>query len=167
MLAAHVPSENDEWLRFEMSKLTQCTRIFPLEPKPKEEENASEEAKEDEEEKEDNEDDNDGDNNNGTNEQPKPKVEETPAAPKAKSATYEEIMFQVFLQDRRQTMRLRCPLPNRTKAEAENNNSNNSSFLPPLENGGSSSRGSSLSSMVTTSLSFISFPRLRLRIPLN
>lgn len=29
MLAAHIPDENEEWMKLEMSKLSQFTRIFP------------------------------------------------------------------------------------------------------------------------------------------
>lgn len=29
MLAAHVPDENEDWMKFELSRLSQFTRIFP------------------------------------------------------------------------------------------------------------------------------------------
>ncbi len=130
VFSLHIPDENEEWLKFEMSRLTQCTRIFPVEPKKilkdgdgKEVEEGKEDNEEDKEEQEDEEDaDKDSKKKDKDN-----KDEAKP--PKAKSASYEEIMFQVFLQDRRQTMRMRCPLPNRAKVD----DSSKDSFLPPLE----------------------------------
>lgn len=88
VFSIHIPEESEEWLKFEMSKLDQCTRIFPIERKKKEEsgnkEEGGEENKEDnEEDKEENEDEEDDG---------KAKKDDKP---KAKSATYEDIMFQV------------------------------------------------------------------------
>lgn len=84
ILSAHVPLENDEWMRLEMARLTQCTKIFPLEQKidGKSSDKADEEDKE---EQEDNEDENDE----------KRKAESNLKV--AKSATYEEIIVQVSI----------------------------------------------------------------------
>jgi Mg-chelatase subunit ChlI len=132
VFATHVPDENEEWLKFELSRLTQCTRIFPPEPKKTTKDSEGkdvEEGKEDnEEDKEEQEDEEEGEKKKDKDGKDKDKEnKEESKSNKAKSASYEEIMFQVFLQDRRQTMRMRCPLPNRAKTD------DNSNFLPPLE----------------------------------
>lgn len=141
----HIPEETEEWLKFEMSRLDQCTRIFPNLPHAMLEPKNNGETKEETEENEEEEDEN---NEEGGELDESKKVtnatSSTPAIAKAKTASYEEILFQVFLQDRKQTMRLRCPLPNRTKAEADSV-STNSNFLPPLD-APSSSRSSSMGS---------------------
>ena len=46
---------------------------------------------------------------------------------KSKRTSFEDIVVEVFLQDRRQTMRMYCPLPNKTRA------SESQTGLPPLE----------------------------------
>lgn len=163
VLSTHVPTEDEEWLRFEMSRLTQCTRIFPLEPKVHSSDGVRNAAAEAEDGKETQEEGDDGEeganinndasstaagasaNNNNNN---NPTGASIPSSgggggSNNKSATYEEILFQVFLQDRRQTMRLRCPLPNRAIDP-----NNKDSFLPPLD--GPSSSRASFSSMVIT-----------------
>lgn len=106
MLAIHVPKEDDEWLLFETSKLTQFTRIFPL-PKATANESSSGSAKAgiatedqlesqpDEQEEEDGEEGKEGSNTKEGGKEP---------AKAAKSATYEEIIFQVILL----LVRLRC-----------------------------------------------------------
>ena len=141
VLGIHVPKDDDEWLLFETSRLTQFTRIFPL-PKsaPSASSTSSAEASavgvaegatpmeeaEVEEEQPDEEDEDGANKEAGA----KNKVA-------VKSATYEEIIFQAFLADKRQTMRLRMPLPNRQKVIDDNVGS----FLPPLD-APSSSRSS-------------------------
>jgi hypothetical protein len=155
VLSTHVPTEDEEWLRFEMSRLTQCTRIFPLEPKvisADSAHNAAAEAEDGKEMQEETEDAEEGAHANneasstvggGTNNSvTAPPTSSSSSSSSIKSATYEEILFQVFLQDRRQTMRLRCPLPNRAIDP-----NNKDSFLPPLD--GSSSSRTSFSSMGT------------------
>lgn len=150
ILKEHVPNDEEEWMKFEMSRLSQFTRIFPPLPKSavhwttshlpvasdppvaavkevvKEENDAEDEEENKEEEDEDE-----------TNATPSATGTSTTDT-KKKVASYEDIICSVFLQDRRQTMRLRCPLPNRTKEEQDR--------LPPLES--SSSRP--LQSMVST-----------------
>lgn len=150
-----MPTEDEEWLRFEMSRLTQCTRIFPLEPKvisADSAHNAAAEAEDGKEMQEETEDVEEGAHANneasstvggGTNNSVTAPPTSSSSSSSIKSATYEEILFQVFLQDRRQTMRLRCPLPNRAIDP-----NNKDSFLPPLD--GSSSSRTSFSSMVIT-----------------
>eukprot|EP01038_Epipyxis_sp_PR26KG_P005590 gene5590-7718_t len=142
VLSVHVPDENEDWMQLEMSKLSQFTRIYPLETRRDKidgpgsalhqvdgedvlAEGNDEENDEDEEES--NQIVNAGDAGIAS---PNPKSSQ-------KVATYDEILFQVFLQDKRQLMRLRCPLPNRTKAD-ENS-------LPPLDSI-HSSRSSSVAS---------------------
>ena len=139
VLGIHVPKDDDEWLLFETSRLTQFTRVFPyLSPTAAEGgatgaaeseskavlEEVEVEEQPDEEDKEE-----DGNKENGAKKVP------------VKSASYEEIIFQAFLHDKRQTMRLRCPLPNRAKVTDDNVGS----FLPPLD--APSSSRSSFSSM--------------------
>lgn len=145
ILAIHVPSEDEEWLRFEMARLNQCTRIFPPEPRRANAANDAEDGKEEQEDVDDADETTQANANAMANGDESAKLtpsasatSQQPAAviAAAKSATYEEILFQVFLQDRRQTMRLRCPLPNR-----DPNNLNKDGFLPPLD-GPSSSRAS-------------------------
>jgi hypothetical protein len=139
--------------------LNQCTRIFPPEPKPPKPENSGKEGEENdlygkeennEEENEEETKNNDTDNEGSTT-VTKPKKDSTKPPGANKVASYEDIIFQVFLQDKRQTMRLRCPLPNRAKMTDDN-----SSFLPPLDPPPASSR-SSFSSMVSHCLRFSFF----------
>jgi hypothetical protein len=87
-LAAHIATESEEWLRFEMSRLNQCTRIFPLEPKDPSKAGTGEEEAEEKEEEEAG----DADNEDGNQEQ-KGKKEVTGSKPK--SASYEDIIFKV------------------------------------------------------------------------
>jgi hypothetical protein len=113
VLREHVPSEEEEWLCFEMSKLTQFTRIFPPLPKSMTsymdsingsvtatqmafnqgivDNNENEEEEENKEEEEDEENNNQSASanagSNGT-------IAGDNAA-KKKSATYEEIIHQV------------------------------------------------------------------------
>lgn len=136
VLATHVPDENDEWMRFEMSRLTQFTRIFPILKPAQTSGSASasngiaageEEAEEAEEAVEE------GDATSNT-------VTPVENTKKKKSATFEEILYQVFLADRRQTMRLRNPLPNRTKAEEQAANGVGP-YVPPETNAAKSTMG--------------------------
>jgi hypothetical protein len=168
VISQHVPTQNDEWMLREMKRLVQFTRIFPLESYFK---NASKEGASkdgatvgssaaagnddnDENGDEDADAGDDGDDdgvpgaagvNGGTaaagagvgsanGEAPKP--------PPEKSATYEEILYQVFLQDKRQTMRMRCPLgPSRAKSGP----GSDTASLPPLDSKSSSSKNSAAS----------------------
>lgn len=79
VLSIHVPNEEDEWMQMEMSKLTQCTRIFPSETKLHDGKSTEDDDKEEQEENEEEADE-------------KQKLE---TAPKFKSASYEEIIAQV------------------------------------------------------------------------
>lgn len=101
VLSIHVPKDDDEWLLFETSRLTQFTRIFPL-PGPSTSATAnasdgvaaeggtnkvaaaSQEEAEVEEQPDEEDQQEDGIKENGA------KVKEA-----VKSATYEEIIFQV------------------------------------------------------------------------
>jgi len=152
VLGIHVPKDDDEWLLFETSRLTQFTRIFPLPKSAPTTNNSSgtetstvgvaegiapvEEAEVEEQPDEDDED--------GAN-------KDTGAKNKVavKSASYEEIIFQAFLADKRQTMRLRMPLPNRQKVIDDNVGS----FLPPLD--APSSSRSSFSTIGSVSVLFL------------
>lgn len=159
VLSIHIPaSEADEWLRFETSRLNLCTRIFPLpsyyratsqgerqsESRGESREiSANNAMTNNEEEAEENTEDNNNDDNGET------EVKQTAAstttantAIKAKSATYEEILYQVFLQDRRQTMRMTRPLPNRAKMSDDT--SSMGSFLPSINNSESSKSSNSM-----------------------
>lgn len=84
ILSTHVPFESDEWMRLEVSRLTQCTRIFPLEPTG-DGKIGDKTEEEDKEEQEENDEEND-------EKQEKRKLEKA-----AKSATYEEIIIQVLV----------------------------------------------------------------------
>lgn len=165
----HIPNEDDEWMKFEMAKLTQFTRIFPPLPKsmmtdyieaikghvsihqvpdiavPVRDKSSpigtENNENEDEEENKEEEDDDDTNNGSAANTTNNSVTNSNADSGKKKSASYEEIIYQTFLQDRRQTMRLRCPLPNRSKAD-ENSGGN---FLPPLD--APSSSRSSMSSI--------------------
>jgi hypothetical protein len=88
ILSTHVPPESDEWMRLEMARLSQCTRIFPLEPKG-DGKSGEKTEEEDKEEQEENDEEND-------DKQEKRKTENIKAA---KSATYEEIIVQVITHD--------------------------------------------------------------------
>jgi hypothetical protein len=50
------------------------------------------------------------------------------SVPKRKAVSFEDIIIEVFLQDRRQTMRMYCPLPNKARAIPADSQS-----LPPLD----------------------------------
>lgn len=140
VLAAHVPSEEDEWLQFESKYLHQFTRIFPVVEPTKtatgsgvgatlsEQEAAELEAREEEEEA--NEDKNE-DEKAKDKEKDKDKGEAAASVPpKTKIASYTEIMHQVFVADRRQTMRFHVPLGGaRRAAEAA---ADKDGSLPPL-----------------------------------
>jgi hypothetical protein len=89
-LAAHIATESEEWLKFEMSRLNQCTRIFPLEPKDPSKAGTGEEEAEEKDEEEAG----DADNEDGNQEQ-KGKKEGGNAGAKPKSASYEDIIFKV------------------------------------------------------------------------
>ncbi|RYH19916.1 hypothetical protein EON65_25245 [archaeon] len=165
----HIPNEDEEWMKFEMTKLSQFTRIFPPLPKsmmtnyieaikghvsmhqvpdiavPVRDKSSpigtENNENEDEEDNKEEEDDDENNNGNTANANSNSVANSNSDSGKKKSASYEEIIYQVFLQDRRQTMRLRCPLPNRAKAD-ENSSGN---FLPPLD--APSSSRSSMSSI--------------------
>lgn len=104
MLAIHIPKDDDEWMLFETSKLTQFTRIFPV-PKAAASESSSGsakagvaaeeqlEAQPDEQEEEDGEEGKEG--TSGAGAKDKDGGNKEPAKAAAKSATYEEIIFQV------------------------------------------------------------------------
>lgn len=132
VFAAHVPSEDDEWMTFEGKFLHQFTRIFPVvEPSTKtggaalsEQEAAELEAKEEEEEE--NEDKNDEDK--AASKVAAGKEKDVKAESKLKIASYTEIMHQVFVADRRQTMRFHVPLGGARRAEADKQDGT----LPPL-----------------------------------
>lgn len=111
-------------MAWESQFLTQFTRIFPKLPSKE-----TDLAEEDDEGKDD-EDETD-------------KVEDSAVPPpyggsqnstvvtsvsKRKAVSFEDIIVEVFLQDRRQTMRMYCPLPNKARAMPADNQS-----LPPLE----------------------------------
>jgi len=141
VLAAHVPDENEDWMQFELSRLSQFTRIFPAgDPRFKSKGQSHEDIDRDE--------DNDNDDNDeNAEEKDKEKEKDKPEKEKpVQSASYEEILFQVFMQDRRQTMRLHCPLPNRG-IEKDNGSS---SSLPLIDSSNNTSRTSS-STMSTQS----------------
>lgn len=113
-IAQYVPSEDDEWLKYETRLLTQFTRIFP--PMPDEDksqrtegDSACEEEETYEEEEEDDE------------------VEEGGQKDaKFVPASFEEIIVHVFMQDKRQTMRLHGPL------RAAEDKARESQSLPPI-----------------------------------
>jgi len=139
ILASVLPAEGDEWMAHEMRVLTEFTRIFP--PEKKAEKMFAEEF--DGVAGEDDGDDGDDDdaalplplaagpggsgsasgNSNSSSSKDKEKPTTASAVAVAKpAATYEEILYQVFLQDKRQFQRMHNPLP-RTIDGA----------LPPLE----------------------------------
>eukprot|EP01035_Chromulina_nebulosa_P018945 gene18945-24753_t len=126
VLSIHYPKEDDEWLSHESKILNQFTRIFPPENsiiiKSDKQDDDAIDMKED--------DDNDDDvtstmqtigNSN--------KEDEVKTTVNSITASYEDIIFQVFLQDKRQTQRLICPLPSRVRPISEND----SQSLPPLD----------------------------------
>mmetsp|Transcript_4866 Transcript_4866/g.7408 ORF Transcript_4866/g.7408 Transcript_4866/m.7408 type:complete len:1136 (-) Transcript_4866:239-3646(-) len=141
VLAQHIPALDDKWIAFESSRLPSFTRIFP--PVPKTDDTKVEEEPDDGEAEQDIEDDKRDATGAGVGvstadaslETPSPRARTAdgenslPAATTVASSTpplppekrsigksLEDILFQVFLQDRRQTMRLKCPLGNRSKS---------------------------------------------------
>ena len=97
-MANHIPTENDEWMVREIKRLPQLTRIFPPEPSV----NAKGGAAGDKDEDEENGSDDEGDKEEGADGVSAGVVasDGTVATAKpVKSATYEEIMFQVCYVD--------------------------------------------------------------------
>lgn len=145
VLATHVPEEDDVWLKYEQERLPGFTQIFPV-FKGTEESNTlgtsrgDEDGIEEDGQNENDENENENEAENGketgkeegkaevkTNDQTESDNNKNKKSNKFIPASYEEIMYQVFLQDKRQTMRLRCPLPNRAKSDESQG------FLPPLD----------------------------------
>lgn len=161
ILSTHIPNENDEWMKLECRLLTQCTRIFPPEPKANDGKAGEDEGEFGGKEEEENED-------NDTEGQQEQKMKKegsggsamtatTTATVKSKTASYEDIIFKVFLEDRRMMYRKFRPLPHRVKTE-EGSAGSSGSFLPPLDPPASSR--SSFSSMVSLLLTPIISPLL-------
>jgi hypothetical protein len=141
IFTTHIPTEEDEWMKLEVSKLSQFTRIFPPEPRSSSGDSNKfsndEELFAEKEEQEENEDENEG----GASGQPEEKAKKEKETVKVnKTASYEDIIFKVFLEDRRATYRRTRPLPHRAKPEE-------GGFLPPLDPPPTSR--SSFSSMVS------------------
>jgi hypothetical protein len=160
VLSLHIPDEQEEWLRFESERLTQCTRIFPLAKRAGKEKDKGGDGERDvgEENEEELEIEEEDIGDKGTDKKKVDKDKEAAVVAsnsnsnsnkeeKKKPASYEEILFQVFLQDKKQTMRLRCPLPSRVRPDDSNGRE---SFLPPLDPPTSSR--SSMSTMVSAAL---------------
>ena len=136
VVALHKPNDDDEWMLKEMKYLTQFTRIYPEVPKLKtstgsdsdEKIAASTENNSDNEDEVEERDDDDNEREDDTsivgNRNLLPANEKSKYVP----ASFSEILYQVFLLDRKQMMRLRCPLGNnaRNKADLE------TSSLPPV-----------------------------------
>ena len=137
--ALHTPNEDDEWMLNEMRYLTQFTRIYPEMPKTApstgnendEKIGASAESnnsdnEEEVEERDDDENEKEDDCSIVGNRNLLPVKEKS----KYIAASHAEILYQVFLLDRKQMMRLRCPLgnTNRSKVDLE------TSSLPLVNN---------------------------------
>ena len=119
VLSQHLPAEDDVWMEKEQQLLTQFTKIFPRLPKT---------GLEAENENEGDDNDNDGDEDgipainsvvSGNN------ADGTPSS-KFKPASYEDIIVQAFIIDKRQTMRLHQPLQARMRPGSQEE-------LPPLD----------------------------------
>lgn len=139
VLSQFVPSSEDAWLRYEAAHLLEFTRIYPLPPPLNKdalgegEKQVMEMGAEDDQEASD-----DGE-----------AAEETEASgaitiskqqPRFKAASFEDIMVQVFLQDRRQVLRLHGPMAlhrsnsvdDGNKASSTTNGARETQSLPPL-----------------------------------
>lgn len=137
VLSSHLPLETDDWMAYEMKNLTEFTRIFPPQKKSCDVEVL------------DAEDENDGDDDDDMTPTPTASMAGMGAAGQSKTAknstssssqvstrnttaaSYEDILYQVFLQDKKQILRLHNPLPNRSIASKDNEST--SSSLPPLD----------------------------------
>lgn len=103
--------------------------MFPQEPPKTKDSNAEKEDEEKEEEGEDNEDGATGSEADASSSSSKT------SAPVKKRASYEDIIFQVFLEDRRQMMRFRNPLIARTHDRPSSEpRGKDGNLLPPLDN---------------------------------
>lgn len=120
VLSIHMADENDEYMKKEVRMLTQFTKIFPLD-EPKKGDKDEEKEKDDEEQDEKN------DEEQEEVEEIDGKGEKVEKPSKQTYASYADIMYQAFLLDKRQTMRLKCPLGVRN-----NRNDSEASSLPPL-----------------------------------
>jgi tubulin polyglutamylase TTLL6/13 len=166
ILSMIVPEEDDHWLQREMKYLPEFFRIFPAMPKSTSEqklENDDEAAEEEgvEEERDDDpvsvgntgkqdnkwskqvkadhDDEADGRERKDSGSKEVGKVsKESSFKATYKPASFEEILFHVFVQDKRQMMRLHCPLPSRRKANSADDSSSQS-VPPPDSRSGSSS----------------------------
>jgi tubulin polyglutamylase TTLL6/13 len=140
VLSTHVPKDDDEWMVFEGKFLHQFTRIFPVVEPTKtggaalsEQEAAELEAKEEEEEEaEDKIDEDKASKTSGAKDgkDGKEAAKDIKAEQKIKIASYTEIMHQVFVADRRQTMRFHVPLGGARRATAAEDSKDGT--LPPL-----------------------------------
>ena len=156
----HVPKEGDVWIERERRALTQFTQIFPLEHHHHHHHNSKEkgsngsdgngngdgdgdEEKEDFVDGEDQGDDVDGGNGNDDRDGNRAVVKKGDVAKgKTPRASYEDIIFQVFLEDRRQMMRFRNPLVARTHDRPSSEpRGKDGHTLPPLDNKNSSRMG--------------------------
>ena len=91
-MATHFPTDNDEWMLREIKRLTQFTRIFPPEPSASSAKGGVGEKDEDED---NNSGDEEGDKEDGADGAAVTEGSASASKP-VKSATYEEIMYQVI-----------------------------------------------------------------------
>jgi len=127
VLSIHYPKEDDEWLIHESKILNQFTRIFPPENSIIMKSDKQDDDVIDMKEDDDNDDDATTTMQSNGNSNKEDEVKTTTV--NSITASYEDIIFQVFLQDKRQTQRLICPLPSRVRPISEND----SQSLPPLD----------------------------------
>lgn len=122
VLAIHVPAEDDHYLLYEEEVLVSFTRLFPPPKRVKDE--ATGEEKADVEGEVDEEDEEEESNlskatKSADNNKPKRKV-----------ASLQDILLETFIQDRKQTLRLRAPIASRSKSQEPSSRSS----LPALHN---------------------------------
>lgn len=164
VLQQHVPTEDNLWMIREMQILKSFTRIFPPMPKPGKEDKVegvdgptkaasgtidNNEGGSDNGDESDNDNDEDGEEGDGgeagTAKSASAAANGATAPEKKKLATMNDILIEAFLQDRRQTLRLRAPLANHVREKDANS-------LPALDNGKAawgSTKASTKSSAVT------------------
>lgn len=144
VLQQHVPDESDAWMQREMRILKSFTRIFPPEMRPPKSDDSnaaasgelmSRDEKEAADGSDNGEDSDDGDDRDEDDAEtpsvPPPTKQSLPVAnavanlltvpEKKKMATMNDILVEAFLQDRRQTLRLRGPLAHQARQEKDAN----------------------------------------------
>jgi len=126
VLGIHIPAEDDIWMEREQKMLTEFTRIFPKLPKREGQTEAEAENEDNEGDDVDEEGVSIPSNAGSSASQQSGDASVSTSVTKFKPASYEDIIVQAFILDKRQTMRLHGPLAARLRPGSQEE-------LPPLD----------------------------------